>query len=83
MRLILEPVDSQHPNRVAAVYGPVVLVRNQDPILVRKGGNASSWIVESGKSLEFNAAGQPLGTFVPFYQMGQGTPYNMYFDLQA
>ena len=83
MRLTFEAVDQQHPNRVAVMYGPVVLVRNQLPILIAKGGNASSWIVENGKPLEFNAAGQPLGSLVPFYQLGEGTPYNMYFDLEA
>jgi hypothetical protein len=39
--------------------------------------------LENGKPLEFKAAGQPLGTLVPFYQVGEGTPYNMYFDLKA
>lgn len=83
MRLTFEPVDKQHPNRVALMYGPVVLVRDQSPILVPKGSNVSAWISKSGKPLEFNAASQPLGTFVPFYQMGEGTPYNMYFDLNV
>ena len=83
MRLTFESVDKQHPNRVAVMYGPVVLVRNQSPILISKGENVASWILENGKPLEFKAAGQPLGTLVPFYQVGEGTPYNMYFDLKA
>ena len=83
MRLTFEPVDQQHPNRVAVKYGPVVLVRNQEPILIAKGDNASSWIVADGKPLEFAAAGQPLGSLVPFYKVGEGSPYNMYFDVKA
>ncbi|HEX4030678.1 MAG TPA: beta-L-arabinofuranosidase domain-containing protein [Terracidiphilus sp.] len=83
MRLTFEPVDKQHPNRVAVMYGPVVLVRNQTPILIPKGDNESNWIVENGQSLEFKAAAQPLGNFTPFYQVGEGTPYNMYFDLKT
>jgi hypothetical protein len=40
-------------------------------------------MVSGGKPLEFSSAGQPQGSFVPFYQVGQGTPYNMYFDLKV
>jgi hypothetical protein len=83
MRLHLEPVDQQHPHRVALMYGPVVLVRNQEPRLVPQGNDVSSWIVSGEKPLEFSSAGPPQGSFVPFYQVGQGTPYNMYFDLKV
>ena len=33
MRLALVPIDEQHPHRVAVMFGPVVLVRDQTPIL--------------------------------------------------
>ena len=33
MRLTLAPIDEQHPHRVAVMYGPVVLVRDQTPVL--------------------------------------------------
>jgi DUF1680 family protein len=83
MHLALAPIDKQHPNRVAVTYGPVVLVRNQEPILAPTGNAVSGWIVPSGQPLEFNGVAQPHGTFMPFYKVGRGTPYNMYFDLQV
>ena len=83
MHLALAPIDKQHPKRVAVTYGPVVLVRNQDPILMPKGNDVSDWIAARGQGLEFNAVGQPHGTFLPFYKVDGGTPYNMYFDLQT
>jgi uncharacterized protein len=81
MRLALAPVDAQHPNRRAVVYGPVVLVRNEEPRLVPSAGDPGSWIRPQGAALRFAAAGQPNGEFLPFYRIGAGQPYNMYFDL--
>ena len=83
MGLALAPIDKQHPNRVAITYGPVVLVRDQAPILIPKSPNPSGWIVRKGRSLEFDAGGQSHGPFLPFYKVGEGRPYNMYFDLKA
>ena len=83
MRIAFEPIDEQHPHRVAITYGPVVLVRNQDPILTPQGNSVSEWIVARGQPLEFSAVNQPHGTFLPFYKVSKGTPYNMYFDLQG
>jgi len=83
MGLALAPIDKQHPNRVAITYGPVVLVRDQAPILIPKSPNPSGWIVRKGRSLEFDAGGQSHGPFLPFYKVGEGRPYNMYFDLQV
>ena len=83
MHLALVPIDKQHPHRVAVTYGPVVLVRDQDPILEPKGEDVSDWIAVRGQPLEFSAVGQPNGTLLPFHQLGLGTPYNMYFDLQV
>jgi hypothetical protein len=83
MRLALAPIDQQHPKRVAVTYGPVVLVRDQEPILIPKGNAVSDWITARGPGLEFNGVAQPQGTFLPFYKVGSGTPYNMYFDLQG
>ncbi len=83
MRLALVPVDAQHPKRVAVTYGPVVLVRDQSPRLTPSGANVSDWIVASGGNLEFSAGGQPQGGFRPFYQVGAGVPYDMYFDLTS
>jgi DUF1680 family protein len=83
MRLHLAPIDPQHPQRVALMYGPVVLVQNQEPLLVPQGNDVSAWMAASGKPLEFSSAAQPQGPFLPFYQVGRGTPYNMYFDLKV
>jgi DUF1680 family protein len=83
LRLSLAPIDKQHPNRVAVMYGPVVLVRDQNPILAPKGNDISDWLTARGPGLEFSGVGQPHGAFLPFYKVGAGTPYNMYFDLQA
>jgi hypothetical protein len=35
------------------------------------------------QTLTFSAPGQPSGEFVPFYAVGAGIPYNMYFDLKS
>ena len=83
MRPALSPIDQQHPNRVALVYGPVVLVRDERPVLVPKGNDPSAWIAAAGQPLEFTALGEVPGTFLPFYRVGAGTPYNMYFDLKV
>jgi uncharacterized protein len=82
MQLRLLPIDPQHPNRVALMFGPVVLVRNQDPILIPKGTDPSAWVVPQGGPLQFSAPAQPHGAFLPFYKVPQGTPYSMYFELQ-
>ncbi len=83
MHITFAPIDKQHPNRVAVTYGPVVLVRDQQPVLVPKGNDVSGWIVPKGDSLEFSAVEQPHGAFLPFYRVGVGTPYNMYFDVKV
>ena len=94
MRLRMVPVDSQQPHRVALMYGPVVLVqdgRNTRAFeRVPDGQELSKWIIRTGKSLEFHVAQQttgvfapPWGEFTPFYEIGLGVPYRMYFDLKA
>jgi hypothetical protein len=79
----LAPIDKQHPNRVALMYGPVVLVRSQASLQVPRSENLSRWLMREGKPLEFRAAGQSTGTFVPFYQLEREAPYLMYFDLKS
>jgi DUF1680 family protein len=82
MRMASSPIDKQHPNRVALVYGPVVLVRDEQPTLPLR-GDPAGWVVSKGKPLEFSVSKEAPGTLVPFYCVGAGTPYNMYFDLEA
>ncbi len=81
MALALVPVDPQHPKRVAVTWGPVVLVRDESPRLTPSGADPSAWIARRGAGLEFSAGSQPQGSFRPFYQVGAGVPYDMYFDL--
>jgi len=94
MQLRFAPLDKQHPQRVALMYGPVVLVQDgrytQRLNQVTSEADLSKLIVREGKQLQFRVAAQrknifmpEWGTFVPFYRVGQGFPYRMYVDLAA
>ena len=83
MKLAFAPVDRQHPHRVAAVYGPLVLVRDQETVVVPDVDDVSKWIVSKGTGLEFHAQNRTTADFVPFYQLGARTGYRMYFDLET
>jgi uncharacterized protein len=83
MKLAFAPVDRQHPHRVAAVYGPLVLVRDQETVVVPDVNDVSRWIVSKGTGLEFQAENRATAGFVPFYQLGAQTGYCMYFDLES
>jgi hypothetical protein len=91
LSLRMEPVDRQHPRRVAVVHGPVVLVmddwvfetipRLPEPPDVEK------WLVADDAPGVFRLA-PPDGTrvqakFRPFYAVGEVTPYRMYHDLDS
>jgi len=76
------PIDKQHPDRVAVVVGPVVLVRETESSMVAGERDPSKWILPSREPLEYRAPSQPP-RFVPFYRVGAGTSYGMYFDLQT
>jgi uncharacterized protein len=78
MRVRKVPVDAQHSRRVAMVYGPVVLVQRVESALNPSGELVKR--VPSEPSLTFSALQQPAGDFVPFYAIGAGEAYNMYFD---
>ena len=90
MRLRLVPIDKQHPQRVALMCGPVVLVQDgrYTQRLTSVPGGGDLGITRVGDRLHFRVAAQPKsifrpewGAFVPFYEVGQGFPYRMYFDL--
>ncbi|HEV2463378.1 MAG TPA: beta-L-arabinofuranosidase domain-containing protein [Acidobacteriaceae bacterium] len=83
MKLAFAPIDRQHPHRVAAIYGPVVLVRDKETVLVPNTNDISKWIVSQGKGLEFHAENHATAGFVPFYQLRARTGYCMYFDLES
>ena len=93
MRVRLVPVDDWHPHRVALAYGPVVLVQDARytlrPRRLPSDQNLSRWIIRESPSLKFRVAEPPAGvfaptwgSFLPYYQVGAGAPYRMYFDLQ-
>jgi DUF1680 family protein len=94
MQLRLVPIDRQHPQRVALMYGPVVLVQDgrytQRLTRVANDTDLSKLLVRQGKQLQFRAAAlreslflPEWGAFVPYYQVQQGFPYRMYVDLIA
>lgn len=91
LALRMEPVDRQHPRRVAVVRGPVVLVmddwvfetipRLPEPPDVEK------WFVADDAHGVYRLT-PPDGTkvqakFRPFYAVGEVTPYRMYHDLDS
>jgi len=93
MRLRRVPVDRRHPNRVALVYGPVVLVQDArytlKPSRIPPDPSRSRWVDAGDKPLEFRLLQPPAqsifapewGVFLPFYRAGAGAPYRMYFDV--
>jgi hypothetical protein len=95
MQVRFDPVDRQHPNRVAIVYGPVVLVQDGQYTLPfsRKAfhSGARGAIVPTENPLEFQITVPPpkgvfapsWGLFGPFYRVSREVPYRMYFDLDG
>jgi hypothetical protein len=81
MRVVYSPVDKQHPNRVALMYGPVVLVRPESPLIPTGKGDPSNWVVRQGPKLAFQAGKLAPPRLVPFYELGHNASYCMYFDV--
>jgi len=77
MEILYAPVDSQHPNRVALVYGPTVLVKRPQ----RFSADSLRALGKPGQGLSFHLPSSGEDEFVPFYSMGFHVPYEMYFDL--
>jgi DUF1680 family protein len=76
------PIDKQHPDRVAVAVGPVVLVRqNESKAAVME--RDLSKLLRTGGALEYRVQAQANRPFVPFYRVGEGALYGMYFDLQT
>jgi hypothetical protein len=90
LRMRLEPVDKWHPNRVAAVRGPVVLVLAgdyQDPAfnLPMDNDALDRWLIPNTRAPGTYRVQPPGGhrvapTFQPFYAAAEDYPYKMYFD---
>jgi DUF1680 family protein len=91
LTLRMEPVDRQHPRRVAVVRGPVVLVMDDwvfeaIPRLPEP-ANLEKELVADGSPGVFRLApadGMKIqARFRPFYAVGEVTPYRMYHDLDS
>ncbi len=80
MRLALSPIDAQHPKRVAVDVRPG-RPRPRRDAAAEAPGRSDGVDGRRGPGLEFAAPGQPEGAFLPFYKVGAGMPYDMYFDL--
>ncbi|MGA3244419.1 MAG: beta-L-arabinofuranosidase domain-containing protein [Bacteroidota bacterium] len=85
----MEPVDKQHPHRVAIVRGPVVYVIEADyhePLfrLPEEDADLVKWLVPDKISGLYRVVlpdgGRVVSKFHPFYEVGEGFPYKMYFD---
>jgi DUF1680 family protein len=77
MEIFHAPVDAQHPNRVALVFGPTVLVKRQ-----QKFAAASLQALASpGQGLSFRLPSSGEEELAPFSAMAFHEPYEMYFDL--
>ncbi len=75
------PIDQQNSERVAVVYGPIVLVQKVDSTLPRNLNATLKQFDGHENGLFFLAGKDSAAQFVPFYSVGAGTPYKMYFDL--
>jgi DUF1680 family protein len=91
LSLRMEPVDRQHPRRVAVVRGPVVLVLDdwvfEEIPRLPEPANLEKELVPDDAPGVFRLA--PRGgariqaKFRPFYAVGEVTPYRMYHDLDS
>ena len=92
LRMRMEAVDRQHPDRVAIMRGPVVLVLDSDhhesELRLPKADNElAAWLIPDTPSNVFRiqppGAGRIGSKFRPFYAVGEDYPYQMYFDRDA
>lgn len=91
MAIRMVPVDRQHPDRVAVMFGPVVLAQDEAccrrPFAMPRNDDLSRYLVCDGPGPRFRLLNgvperhtrflQPLHTIPPFW------PYWVYFDLDA
>jgi DUF1680 family protein len=91
LTLRMEPVDRQHPRRVAIVHGPAVLVyddwametlpRFPEPDQMEKGLAPGE---QPGTYRVLQADGAKfVARLRPFYTVGEAAPYRMYHDLDS
>lgn len=86
------PVDKFHPNRVAMLFGPVVLAQDTDwftPFDAPLPWQTLDWdahLVREGPELLFTPSApgthrMPVGPFRPFYDVPERRPYRIYHEL--
>jgi uncharacterized protein len=82
-----QAVDVQHPNRVALLRGPVVLVQDLAASAmptIPKDDDLQSWLAPTERPGVFRLApsnpGRLTGEFAFYYTLGESHPYRMYFD---
>jgi uncharacterized protein len=87
--LRMVPVDELHPNRVAVVRGPVVLVLESDYHesafrLPERDDDLATWLVPDKEPGAFRVeppgGGRVRSRFVPYYSTPEDFCYKMYFD---
>jgi len=92
LRFRMQPVDDQHPNRVAVVRGPVVYVldtfaHSQTFRLPETDDDLNSWFIADSPPgafrIEIPGGGRVSSKLVPFYTMAEVAPYKMYFDTKS
>jgi hypothetical protein len=92
LRMRMEAVDRQHPDRVALVRGPAVFVLDSDHHepelrLPKADDELATWLIPDSPSSVFRiqppGGGRVGSKFRPFYAVGGDYPYQMYFDRDA
>jgi len=84
------PVDRQHPNRVAILWGPIVLAQDEAccrrPLALAPGADMAHRLVQEGpvRFRILDTAPERHARFLqPFYTFPAFWPYWVYFDLDA
>jgi DUF1680 family protein len=82
-----QAVDVQHPNRVAVLRGPAVLVEDlaaSSMPIIPNDEDLQSWLTPADSPGVFRMASSnkstPSGVFASYYSIGESQPYRMYFD---
>lgn len=78
------PADNYHPNLVALMYGPTVLVADKGGVLQGDKEHPSSWIAPtSDQPLVFQTRGEMnKREFGPYFKYGKGERYYMYHEIE-
>ena len=88
LRFRRQPIDRQHPDRVAIVRGPVVyaqqVVHKHLVSIPKDDESLNKWMVPGKDPVIFQYAGQEQSSqrddFMPYYRFGEMESYRMYFD---